>query len=134
MNKAFINGFLKEAMTRGCTPGEAWDIYKSAFSSGGAFATPSFAPPQPVNPNPPIIDTVKPPSIFPTAGANPGASGGLGGAGSLGSGSAPGQNYGFNINQTGQGGVNNSVTSAPPSSVNSVLNKPVAAPAVGPSM
>ena len=129
---AFVKGFLKSACAHGCTIGEAWDMYKFAF--GGIPPTPSYAPTQPINPNPPIIDTVKPSSMFPVSGGASGGMGSLGsgtsgGVGSLGGGgsgalSAP-KNFGFNINQTGMGGVNNSVTSAPGSSVNSVLNKPV---------
>lgn len=134
MKQAFVNGFLKTAQDQGCTLGEAWDIFKMAVANG-SFSTPSFAPTQPINPNPPIVDTVKPSSLFPISGGNPGSTGGLGGSGglsSLGTGAGSGslgsgqqQNFGFNINQTGLGGVNNSVTSAPPSTINSVLNKPV---------
>lgn len=140
MTQAFINGFLKEAQANGCTLGEALDVLKYAMQTG-AFQTPSFSPPKPVNPNPPIVDSMQPSKLFPMPGNNPGASGGLGsagslgsggGLGSLGSGQATSSNFGFNINQTGLGGVNNSVSSAPPSSVNSVLNKPVT-PAAAPA-
>lgn len=139
MTTAFIKGFLKEAQAHGCSVGQALDILKWA-NIGGSFATPSFSPPKPVNPNPPIIDTMAPSKMFPLPGSNPGSTGGLGAAGGLGS-LGTGQqapvasNFGFNINQTGLGGVNNSVSSAPSSSsVNTVLNKPTAAPAVAPSM
>ena len=138
MTTAFIKGFTKEAQVHGCTVGEALDILKWAMSTG-AFSTPSFSPPKPVNPNPPIVDTMAPSKMFPMPGNNPGAQGGglgtSGGMGSLGSGQQPtSSNFGFNINQTGLGGVNNSVSSAPSSPVNTVLNKPTAAPAVAPSM
>ncbi|RTL07595.1 hypothetical protein EKK58_00040 [Candidatus Dependentiae bacterium] len=137
MTDAFVKGFMKAAQAEGCTAGEAIDILKWAMSTG-AFQTPSFSPPKPINPNPPIVDTMAPSKMFPMPGTNPGASGGLGaagGLGSLGTGQQPAaSNFGFNINQTGLGGVNNSVSSAPSSSVNSVLNKPTAAPAMAPTM
>lgn len=140
MTQAFINGFLKEARASGCSFGEALDVLKYAMQTG-AFQTPSFAPPKPVNPNPPIVDSMKPSQLFPMPGNNPGATGGMsaagslgsgGGLGSLGTGQAGASNFGFNINQTGLGGVNNSVSSAPPSSINSVLNKPLT-PAAAPA-
>lgn len=143
MTQSFLNGFLKEAQTAGCSLGQALDILKYALQTG-AFSTPSFSPPKPINPNPPIVDSMQPSKLFPMPGTNPGASGGLsmagslssgGGLGSLGTGQQPAaSNFGFNINQTGLGGVNNSVSSAPTSSVNSVLNKPVAAASPAPTM
>ena len=144
MTDAFVKGFIKAARAEGCTTGEALDIFKWAVSTG-AFQTPSFSPPKPVNPNPPIVDTMAPSKMFPMPGNNPGASGGLGGTGGLGASGGLGSlgsgqqqpaasNFGFNINQTGLGGVNNSVSSAPSSPVNSVLNKPTAAPAMAPTM
>lgn len=140
MTDAFVKGFMKAAQVSGCTAGQALDILKWANATG-AFSTPSFSPPKPVNPNPPIIDTMAPSKMFPMPGNNPGASGGTGGLGSAGGLGSPGtgqqptsSNFGFNINQTGLGGVNNSVSSAPSSPVNSVLNKPTAAPAMAPVM
>lgn len=143
MKQAFIKGFLKEARANGCSIGEAFDILKHAIQTG-AFSTPSFSPPKPVNPNPPIVDSMQPSRLFPMPGTNPGATGGLSSAGSLGSGGGLGSlgsgqqptssNFGFNINQTGLGGVNNSVSSAPASSISNVLNKPVATVAPVPTM
>lgn len=132
MNEGFIRGFLKEAQAHGCSQGEAWDILKAATS--GAFPTPSFSPPAAPNPNPPIVDSVKPSTLFPISGNNPGSQGGMGSLGTSSLAPAPKQNnFGFNINQTGLGGINNSVTSAPPAPVNNVLNKAVM-PSAAPSM
>ena len=119
-------------MTQGFSIGQAIDLYKAGMQTG-SFTTPSFAPSQPVNPTPPLIDTVKPSSMFPspTSSPNNGSLGKpVGGLGTTPTSSPQPQNFGFNINQTGLGGVNNSVTSSPSSNINSVLNKPVGAPMV----
>lgn len=124
MHPSFYQGFVKAAVASGFTTGQAIDFFKNAIASG-AFSTPSFTPPQQPAPTTPIVDTMKPSSMFPSP-----TNGSLGKpVGGLGTTPSP-QNFGFNINQTGLGGINNSVTSAPSSTINGVLNKPVGAPMV----
>lgn len=118
MTTGFISGFLKEARAHGCTVGEAYEVLKLALATGAFPSTPP-------NPNPPIVDSLAPSRLFPVAGTNPGATTGPSSTGGLGSLAPAAPTPGFNINQTGLGGVNNSVNSAPSSSVNSVLNKAV---------
>lgn len=116
--KAFIQGFLKAAQAEGCSLGEAWDIYKHAFNT---FAPPMFSNRGPVNSSPPMFGTQNSFGTATGSGSTP-----TNMVGSLSNSTGSKNNLGFNLDQTGSGGVNNSVTSAPSTSVNNVLNKPVA--------
>lgn len=112
MNESFINGFLKEAQSKGCTLGEAWDILKCA-SMNGNLLTPA--------PAKPLVDTIKPSTMFPMPSSTSNNSGSW-------LSTKPTSQATQNFNQMGQGGANNNVTSALPSSINSAMNKPTPAP------